>query len=116
MPLMRGRPKAGGSLALYGAAVWMLAFSALAMLFTAQVARRLSRQRSRRWASLLLYGSELFFMVKDVFFGGAPRLNTIFKLSYQAWMLLSLAGGATAIAAWPRYESGRSSPSSPSRR
>jgi uncharacterized membrane protein len=48
--------------------------------------------------ALLLYGSELFF-IKDVFAGGQPRLNTIFKLSYQAWVLLSLAGGVGVVAA-----------------
>jgi YYY domain-containing protein len=40
---------------------------------------------------LLLYGAELLF-IKDIFFGGFPRMNTVFKLSYQAWTLLSLAG------------------------
>ncbi len=43
---------------------------------------------------LLLYGSELFY-VGDVF-DSVPRLNTVFKLSYQAWLLLSL-GGAVAL-------------------
>ena len=45
---------------------------------------------------LLLYGSELLF-IRDVFFGSVPRLNTVFKLSYQAWVLLSI-GGAVSIA------------------
>ncbi len=45
---------------------------------------------------LLLYGAELF-LIRDVFFGQSPRLNTVFKLSYQAWMLLS-ASGAMGLA------------------
>jgi uncharacterized membrane protein len=47
---------------------------------------------------LLLYGSELF-VIKDIVFGAAPRLNTIFKLSYQAWILLSVAGAVGLAAA-----------------
>jgi uncharacterized membrane protein len=47
---------------------------------------------------MLLYGSELF-LIKDVFFGSVPRLNTIFKLSYQAWVLLSLAGAVGIVQA-----------------
>ncbi len=40
-------------------------------------------------AALLILGSELFFIL-DTFNG---RMNTIFKLYYQAWLLLSVAGG-----------------------
>ncbi|MCH7811229.1 MAG: hypothetical protein IH958_01210 [Chloroflexi bacterium] len=40
-------------------------------------------------AALLILGAE-FFYIQD-FFGS--RLNTIFKLYYQAWLLLSIAGG-----------------------
>ncbi|MBI2765579.1 MAG: hypothetical protein HYX53_06670 [Chloroflexi bacterium] len=47
--------------------------------------------------ALLLYGSELFY-IKDIF-GGQPRLNTVFKLTYQAWVLLSLAGGVAIVLA-----------------
>ncbi len=39
-------------------------------------------------AFLLITGSELFF-ITDVF---ASRLNTVFKLSYQAWILLGVSG------------------------
>ncbi len=39
-------------------------------------------------AFLLIIGSELFF-ITDVF---ASRLNTVFKLSYQAWLLLGVSG------------------------
>jgi uncharacterized membrane protein len=37
---------------------------------------------------LLILGAELFY-VKDVF---GSRLNTVFKLSYQAWLLLAISG------------------------
>jgi len=51
--------------------------------------------------ALLLLGSELFF-IRDVFYGSVPRLNTVFKLTYQAWILLSVSGavgGALALRA-----------------
>jgi len=44
-------------------------------------------------AALLLVGTELFYLV-DVF---NSRMNTIFKLYYQAWMLLAL------VSAWALY-------------
>jgi uncharacterized membrane protein len=40
-------------------------------------------------AVLLVLGAE-FFYVKDVF---GNRMNTVFKLYYQAWLLLAVAGG-----------------------
>lgn len=46
---------------------------------------------------LLLYGAELFY-IRDLFADTAPRMNTVFKLSYQAWLLLSLAGGLAFVA------------------
>ncbi len=47
---------------------------------------------------LLLYGTELFFL-RDVFVASYPRLNTVFKLSYQAWIALSFAGAVGMVAA-----------------
>jgi YYY domain-containing protein len=40
-------------------------------------------------ASLLVLGAEFFF-IKDVF---NNRMNTVFKLYYQAWILLAISGG-----------------------
>ncbi len=40
-------------------------------------------------AALLILGSEVFFIL-DTF---NSRMNTIFKLYYQAWLMLSVAGG-----------------------
>ncbi len=86
---------AGGwvTLAIYALSAWLLCFSAVAL-----AARRRALAFPAACAAfgvMLLYGSELF-LIKDVFFGSVPRLNTIFKLSYQAWVLLSL-GGAVGI-------------------
>ncbi len=44
-------------------------------------------------ALLLIFGAELFF-VKDVF---NSRLNSVFKLYYQAWLLLGVSGAAGAF-------------------
>ena len=81
------------TLIVYALGAWALCFSAVALA---------SRRRALAFPAacaafgvMLLYGSELF-LIKDVFFSSVPRLNTIFKLSYQAWVLLSL-GGAVGI-------------------
>jgi YYY domain-containing protein len=82
------------TLTVYGLTVWVLttAFVALA------VARRPSAPVLGLGAlgALLLFGAELFF-IGDIFIGGVPRLNTVFKLTYQAWILFSVAG-AVALA------------------
>ncbi|MBI5947706.1 MAG: hypothetical protein HY875_06185 [Chloroflexi bacterium] len=92
------------TLAIYGAVTWALT--------TALVA--LARRRSAAalpagllaLGVLLLLGSELFY-IKDVFAGSVPRLNTVFKLSYQAWILLSVGGGPAFVAAIRGAWSGR---------
>ncbi len=43
-------------------------------------------------ATTLIMGVELFHVV-DFFGGGLRRMNTVFKLYYQAWLLLSVVGG-----------------------
>lgn len=44
-------------------------------------------------AFLLIAGCEIFFL-RDVFADQVPRMNTVFKFYFQAWALLSIAGGA----------------------
>ena len=100
---------AGGwvTLAVLGLAAWSLG----ALALTYAVARRGAAPAAALAALgfLLLYGAELFF-VRDVFYGSVPRLNTVFKLSYQAWLLLGIAGAvaisgvvAAAASRGPRY-------------
>jgi YYY domain-containing protein len=48
--------------------------------------------------ALLFYGAELFY-VGDIFKDSVPRLNTVFKLTYQAWILLSAAGAVLLVLA-----------------
>ncbi len=82
------------SILAYGAAVSAMAAVALSR------ARRIAEAAAAALAAggfLLLYGAELFY-IRDVFAGSAPRMNTVFKLSYQAWLLLSLAGATGAVA------------------
>lgn len=89
---------AGGwvTLAAYGVATWLLAGATIATAWRRSAAAGVVALAGV--GALLLYGAELF-LIKDIFFDSAPRLNTVFKLSYQAWVLLSLAGGvALAVA------------------
>lgn len=81
------------TLGMYGACVLVLSSAAVA----------LARRRSplvplaavAAGGALLYFGAELL-LIRDIFFGSAPRLNTVFKLTYQAWILLS-APAAVAI-------------------
>ena len=51
---------------------------------------------------LILVGAELYYVV-DVF---GNRMNTVFKIYYQAWLLLALVG-AYALYYWHRHRPGR---------
>lgn len=93
------RARTAGGFATLGVFAYGTAFSAMTA-FAAAKARNLSIAAAAALAAvglLLLYGAELFF-VRDVFAGSAPRMNTVFKLSYQAWLLLALASGAALVA------------------
>ncbi len=48
-------------------------------------------------SAFLLLGFAESFHIKDVF---GNRMNTVFKLSYQSWLWLSLAGALTAYHVW----------------
>ena len=62
------------------------------------------RERAAQWnsvvpglflfaiAAVLVMGAELFHVV-DIFGGDLRRMNTIFKLYYQAWLILAVLGG-----------------------
>ena len=87
---MDARTAAGWwTLALYGAGIWALSTAAVVLYGRRSVAALPAALGAT--GILLLFGSELLF-VRDVFFGSVPRLNTVFKLSYQAWVLLSIGG------------------------
>ncbi len=92
------------TLAVYGMTAWLLAGSALVLSIRRSGAAFVLALLSI--AAMLLYGAELFF-IKDVFFTSVPRLNTVFKLSYQAWMLLSVGGAVAAVVALNRAISGQ---------
>ena len=100
---------AGGwvTLAAYGLATWLLA-AAFMLLAWKRRAEALPAGLAVTGV-LLLYGAELF-LIRDIFFGGAPRLNTVFKLTYQAWILLSVAGAVGLVVAlrhaWQRHAVG----------
>ncbi len=84
---------AGGwvTLGAYGTATWALVTAFLLLSWQRRVAALPAGMAAA--GALLLLGAELF-LIRDVFFGGTPRLNTVFKLTYQAWILLSVAGAA----------------------
>ncbi len=89
---------AGGwvTLVVYGSSVWALAAATVVLALARKSAAPAVGLAAL--GALLLYGAELFF-IRDVFFGSVPRLNTVFKLTYQVWLLFGLAGGAGVLAA-----------------
>ena len=98
-------------LALYGA--WTLAHRDSETM-------RLSvdRERAAQWnsivpglflfgiAAMLVLGAELFHVV-DIFGGDLRRMNTIFKLYYQAWLLLAALGGFSIWFVTTRWDMSR---------
>jgi len=83
----------------YGLAVWVLSGAFVLLALRGHPAALVAGLAAL--GALLLYGSELL-LIRDVFFGGSPRLNTVFKLSYQAWILLSVSGSVALVAALRR--------------
>jgi YYY domain-containing protein len=84
------------TLALYAAGTWLMTVSFLLMVkqrHPAALAMGLGAL-----GGLLLIGGELFY-IGDVFAGSVPRLNTVFKLGYQAWIVLAVAGGVSLVLA-----------------
>ncbi len=83
-----------------GRALWVLPGLAIVSvaMFSAAQRTRLGRESAAAFTLLLvamafylLVGAELFYVV-DSFGGGLRRMNTVFKVYYQAWLLLALAG------------------------
>ena len=83
------------TLALYAVAFWLLAATALLLNRRHHPATPVATLGAL--GVLLLYVTELFLLRDALFF--LPRLNTVFKLSYQAWIVLSVAGAVGAVAA-----------------
>ncbi len=87
-----------------------LAFGAAALALWRELQRDASAHRTpvlmtltlTALALLLVYNTELFFLV-DTF---GNRMNTAFKLWYQAWALLGLATGFAAFDLWRAWFQG----------
>ncbi len=88
---------AGGwfTLAFYAVGLWLLSGATLLLSRRHHPAAPVTGLAAL--GVLLLYGTELFLLRDVLFF--IPRLNTVFKLSYQAWIVLSIAGAVGAVAA-----------------
>ncbi|MCA9829880.1 MAG: DUF2298 domain-containing protein [Dehalococcoidia bacterium] len=87
------------TLAAYGIVAWLLASLAVTQARTRDPVVIVAGLGAV--AVLLLYGTELFY-VGDVFRGFIPRQNTVFKLSYQAWAILAVAGPVAIVVACSR--------------
>lgn len=87
------------TLAAYGVTCWILGGLALLAVRSRDPIVLVAGLGSA--ALLLLYGTELFY-VADVFRGFIPRQNTVFKLSYQAWAILAVAGPVAVAVALSR--------------
>ena len=88
---------AGGWLTLvfYAAALWLLAFATIRLADRRHPGAPVAGLATL--GVLLLYGTELLFIRDALFF--VPRHNTVFKLSYQAWIILSIASPVVLVAA-----------------
>lgn len=97
LPSALGARTAGAwvTLAFYGAGLWLLTAATLLLSRRNHPATLVTGLAAL--GVLLLYGTELFLLRDILFF--VPRLNTVFKLSYQAWVVLSIAGAVGAVAA-----------------
>ena len=93
------------TIGLYGAITWLLVTAFVEMVRVRAAAAPAVGFAAT--AALLLLGAELFF-IGDVFRANVPRLNTVFKLGYQAWILLAAGGGVVLVLAL--REAGRRRP------
>ncbi len=93
------------TLGFFAVALWLLAAATLALARRAHPAAPLAGIAAL--AMLLLYGAELLFIRDALFF--VPRHNTVFKLSYQAWLLISVASPIALVAAF-RFAAPRARP------
>ena len=89
---------AGGwaTLAFHAVAVWLLAGATLMLARRRHPAAFVAGLTA--FGILILYGVELFF-VGDSYLNFLPRFNTVFKLSYEAWIILSVAAAVASVAA-----------------
>ena len=82
------------TLVFFAAAFWLLASATFILSRRSHPAAPVAALAAL--GVFLLYGTE-FFLLRDALFF-LPRLNTVFKLSYQGWIVLSLAGAIGGVA------------------
>ena len=97
LPTAFGARTAGAwfTLAGYGASLWLL--TGATFVFSRRNHPAALVAGLAALGILLLYITELFLLRDILFF--IPRLNTVFKLSYEAWIVLSIAGAVGGVAA-----------------